>query len=359
MNKQSLRNKKGKIITRNALNKHKKKKNIRREELEIVTQNIRGGAEHKMSNIVEYLDKTNIDIFVVTEAKILADVAEERDKIRSRFKNYRVFINGFTRAEVKERYMDKRKQQIERNCKDARKRTQEMLDINPNAAHASGGVMMFIHERIARYLQGEPVLSENKRVIQATLKFPKKKLEVIGIYAPASPGPEQDEFFEYLKLLSIQPNERIIIGDFNECEKRERDTWSRERASPRRDYAAFKDLLAEGDLSDAYITQNPFRSKEEGWTYFKEEHNTCTYAARIDAALVSNGLVPALVKCEPLEFNKITNKPDHKPLMLSLSATQLGITKVESVRAPEETIYRIDVSKCTPEQNEKYAKTIE
>ncbi len=75
-----------------------------RNSLLVAVRTLRGGVILSNTGMLECLDKTDIDVLVVTETKAPLD----KTKSKSIQKVSEVFINGFTHAEEKERYVEKK-----------------------------------------------------------------------------------------------------------------------------------------------------------------------------------------------------------------------------------------------------------
>lgn len=336
-----------------------KEKNLKTNELVIITQNVRGGGENKLDRISEYLAEVDPDIFVITETKAWLDRLMAKDKLRSMIPQYRTFANGFTEKEGQDLYVQKKVKKISNEKISEREKNKKILQINPKEAKGKGGVWILVNERICRFLNGEPIFDVSKRAIRIRFNFPKRKIELIGVYAPAEEGEERQNFFEEIIDSERNAYEKIMIGDWNTYENAKRDSWCEKQQNKRKDHRQFTEMMKTWNLADAYLHENMRKEASEGWTYFQEKKEKVTYAARIDAALLTSTLVDSIASCAPLEFNEIVDVPDHKPLKLSLKAEVLGLKKFAQPTLPAQKITKIDVSDLTDEKRSNYMKALE
>jgi hypothetical protein len=293
--------------------KRTKKKKMRKKrthtiemkrELRILTQNIRGGIEKKIELIREHIEKKDIDIMIITETNALIDLIQTREKIRERIPSCRIFANGYTRKQIEDRYETKEIERIRKLQVTEDKQKQELLNINRKNAQAHGGIWVLVHERLARYLQGEPIIGEDRRSILLTLKFPNEKINVLGVYGPPEEGKEREACFEkWHQTLQNNPETPfIIMGDFNTYTNPERDTWSiRREKTPAKGHAMHSLLIDENNLSDAYLLKHAKEATTRtGHTFIATRDHEDVYSARIDIALVANQLQGKIIDCKPI-----------------------------------------------------------
>ncbi len=173
-----------------------------------------------------------------------------------------------------------------------------------------------------KYIKGAPVIEKDKRTITINFSFPARDIRVHGMYAPAEKKEREAFWRDWTSVLATDPRtEKIIIGDFNAYSNVQRDTWSKEVLAAKRASPQYSKLMENTNLVDAHPLKNP--GKKE-WTFRRIVNNETEYTARIDAALISSSLSELVTRCKIKGFNDITTKPDHKPVLISLNARELG-----------------------------------
>ncbi len=194
----------------------KTEKNIR-----IATQNIRVAVCTKASRIKKYMNDKRIDVMVLTETKMPTNREDQKKALQELFENEgEILINGIGEKEAAEKTHTRKIKKINKNrdLSEAEKKEQiEMLD--PRAqAQAQGGVLMIIGKRLAKYMGKKGVREKDQRTVTAEFNFPRGRVRIHAMYAPANGGSERERHWEMWKDKindGDDTTERIIIGDMN------------------------------------------------------------------------------------------------------------------------------------------------
>ncbi len=231
-----------------------------------------------------------------------------------------------------------------------------MLD--PRAqAQAQGGVLMIIGKRLAKYMGKKGVREKDQRTVTAEFNFPRGRVRIHAMYAPANGGSERERHWEMWKEKindGDDTTERIIIGDMNAypraCDAR-RKSGKEKTPSPK-----YCEFIEQTELVDTFVQLHKGIFKP---TFEQKSNDEIIYEARIDAALVSSSLMDAVVSSKIGKITDIGETLDHKPVILELCAEKLGISEERCPILPTITTERIDVKGAAdPEKLDTYKKKL-
>lgn len=300
-----------------------------------------GNLEDKIKRVLEWMTRKRLDVFVLTETKLLADRAEKKRHLNQMVAKFgHIYFNGETEESVRER-------------KRSAKKGNNTLP--PDTTYAQAGVAVIVTNRIHKYIVGTPKANEDRRSITIDFAFPNQKCTMICCYSPPDKAQNEKFWTEWTQKIINQPANYIIVGDFNAV-KEEADKWKKVQphrtSEKKRPYA---ELFEKCEIQDAYNISNP---GQRGWTFRRCVNGETVYTARIDSILVSNELVDYVQKCKIKQFNNITEKPDHRPVILSLKTRELGVFEKRTPKLPKIELNRIKTEGITYEKIEKYQREI-
>ncbi len=322
--------------------------------IKIATQNIRGGIEGKINLIREWMQKDEIDICVITETKFPTDKEDMKQSLQEAFGNEGdVLINGLTAKECSTKLKEKKIKKINKirgiNNEEKKRRIAELA---PEKPHAQGGILLVIGNRVSKYMKGKGTIEKDHRTISITLAFPKKVIQIHGMYGPSDGGKEREIFWKEWKDKIIaedeeEENERIIIGDMNAYRW---DTDAKHQNSALHTPSkAFCELFEDIQIVDSYSIKHQGKFKP---TFTQLKNGEAHYEARLDAALVSQTLIDTIEKCKIKETN-LSATSDHKAVILELKAEELGIREARTPKLYSEAVTRIDVKEIQKKEKKK------
>jgi len=307
------------------------------EGLRIITQNIRGNLKGRAPEIQKYIRDKRVDMAILCESKTLADKTDAEDKLNAIFDEAgRIEHNGFNEVDV----------------------------VNDELNHAQGGIVVLFSQRCTKYIRKVDRLDDH-RTLRIDMAFPERKLRLYATYAPPgdnkATGEKRSVFWTELnrevQSKSHADYETLVMGDVNAYEQ-ERDAQSiaARRHKPLKQYVQF---IKDVDVLDAYRLKNP---EGADWTYKRTRKGRygpqIEYVSRIDTALVSTSLADAVLKCQVKKVSDIVPGGDHKPLLLSLSASALGIEDSYHARPPPQIVERIDLNNIDAKTIDAYQKLV-
>ena len=152
------------------------------------------------------------------------------------------------------------------------------------------GISAFVHETWAPFVESVAV-DQKLRLVHIKIRHPRKKVHLVGLYAPAS----NDQKREYWRDLNtwygrqaMEDDDVVLIGDMNVTPDRRVDTTNTEkRHLPGSGVSAFDVFMEERNLQDAWRTQHP---AETGFTWIRTASKNAL-ETRIDLALCTKNII--------------------------------------------------------------------
>ena len=197
------------------------------------------------------------------------------------------------------------------------------------------GISAFVHETWAPFVESV-AMDQKLRLVHIKIRHPRKKVHIVGIYAPAS-NKQKVEYWREMNAWygrqAMQEDDVVLIGDMNVTPDRRVDSTNTEkRHLPGSGVNSF-DVFIEGKgLQDVWRKLHP---EEKGFTWIQMGSKNAL-ETRIDLALCTKSVVQNVRLCkiatmEPTIFR------DHAPLVLKMGmkhAYRSG-EKIQTFEMPE------------------------